>query len=80
MKFDYCIGNPPYQAENENDVSEIEIQNILAHYKRIGNDEEKYVDKLKTLLTKPRLKKYYDVIEYLIENKVWLEQESFYNV
>lgn len=33
-----------YQAEGENDVSEVEIQNILAHYKRIGKDEKKYVE------------------------------------
>ena len=33
-----------YQAESENDVSEIEIQNILAHYKRLGKNEEKYVE------------------------------------
>ena len=33
-----------YQAENENDVSEMEIQNILAHYKRLGKDEDRYVD------------------------------------
>ena len=33
-----------YQAESENDVSEVEIQNILAHYKRLGKDEKKYVD------------------------------------
>lgn len=33
-----------YQSENENDVSEVEIQNILAHYKRIGKDEKKYVE------------------------------------
>ncbi len=33
-----------YQAENENDVSEVEIQNILAHYKRLGKDENKYVE------------------------------------
>ena len=33
-----------YQAENENDVSEIEIQNILAHYKRLGKDEKRYID------------------------------------
>ena len=33
-----------YQAENENDVSELEIQNILAHYKRLGKDEKKYVE------------------------------------
>ena len=26
-----------YKPENENDVSEVEIQNILAHYKRIKN-------------------------------------------
>ena len=33
-----------YEKDDENDVSEVEIQNILAHYKRIGNDEEKYVE------------------------------------
>ena len=33
-----------YQAENENDVSEMEIQNILAHYKSLGKDEDRYVD------------------------------------
>lgn len=33
-----------YGKEDENDVSELEIQNILAHYKRIGNDEKKYVE------------------------------------
>ena len=33
-----------YRAENENDVSEMEIQNILAHYKSLGKDEERYVD------------------------------------
>ena len=33
-----------YQAENENDVSEMEIQNILAHYKRLGKNEDKYVE------------------------------------
>lgn len=33
-----------YQSESENDVSEIEIQNILAHYKRLGKDEKRYVD------------------------------------
>lgn len=33
-----------YQSENENDVSEIEIQNILAHYKRLGKNEDKYLE------------------------------------
>lgn len=33
-----------YEKEDENDVSELEIQNILSHYKRIGNDETKYVE------------------------------------
>lgn len=33
-----------YQSESENDVNEIEIQNILAHYKRLGKDEKRYVD------------------------------------
>lgn len=33
-----------YQTENESDVSEIEIQNILAHYKRLGKNTDRYVD------------------------------------
>lgn len=32
-----------YQPENENDVSEVEIQNILTHYKKLGKDENAYV-------------------------------------
>ena len=33
-----------YGKEDENDVSESEIQNILAHYKKIGNNEAKFVE------------------------------------
>lgn len=33
-----------YKNESENDVSESEIQNILAHYKRLGKNEEKYIE------------------------------------
>ena len=33
-----------YKAENENDVSEMEIQNILAHYKSLGKNEDRYID------------------------------------
>lgn len=33
-----------YQPENENDVGEVEIQNILVHYKRLGKNENAYVE------------------------------------
>ena len=33
-----------YQSETEDTVSEVELQNILAHYKRLGKDEERYVE------------------------------------
>ena len=33
-----------YQSENEDNVSEVEIKNILAHYKRLGKDEDRYVE------------------------------------
>ena len=33
-----------YAPENENEVSEVEIQNILNYYKKIGRNEEKYVE------------------------------------
>ncbi len=38
------VENVNYQSENENDVSEMEIQNILAHYKRLGKNEDRYID------------------------------------
>lgn len=43
-------------------------------------DDEKYTKKLKSLLKKPRLKPYYEVINYMIDHHIWLEQESFYNI
>ena len=36
--------NVSYKAENEDDVSEVEIQNILAHFKRLGKDESRYLE------------------------------------
>ena len=33
-----------YAPESESDVSEVEIQNILAHYKKLGNNEEQFVE------------------------------------
>ncbi len=33
-----------YKVENEGDVSELEIQNILNHYKKLGNNEQRYVE------------------------------------
>lgn len=33
-----------YQEENEDTVSETEIQNIRAHYKKLGKNEDAYVD------------------------------------
>jgi len=33
-----------YKTENENDVSEEEIQSIINHYKKLGKNENKFVD------------------------------------
>ena len=40
-----------YEKEDENDVSELEIQNILAHYKRLGNDVNRYVESFDSIAT-----------------------------
>ena len=39
-----------YKAETEEDVSELEIQNILTHYKRLGKNEEKYVESFNSIM------------------------------
>lgn len=33
-----------YKSESEENVSEVEINNILNHYKRLGKDEDRYVE------------------------------------
>ncbi len=33
-----------YQSENDETVSEVEIQNILMHYKKLGKDENAYIE------------------------------------
>ena len=38
-----------YQSENEDTVSEVEIQNIRAHYKKLGKDEDRYVDSFNSI-------------------------------
>ena len=40
-----------YQDESENNVSEAEIQNILEHYRRIGKNEDKYLDSFNNIIT-----------------------------
>ena len=40
-----------YKPENEADVSETEIQNILTHYKRLGRNEERYVESFDSIAT-----------------------------
>lgn len=52
------------------------VKNIK--YTQSFNDD-KYIEKLKTLLEKPLLKEFTNVIQFMIDNSVWLEQESFYN-
>ena len=40
-----------YKSENENDVSEMEIQNILTHYKSLGKNEERYIESFNNIAT-----------------------------
>lgn len=38
-----------YQEENEDTVSEVEIQNIRAHYKKLGKNEDAYIDSFNSI-------------------------------
>lgn len=43
------ISDIDYKSENENNVSEVEIQNILTHYKRLGKNEDKYIESFNSI-------------------------------
>ena len=69
--------NIGYQAEDENNVSEAEVQNILAHYKRLGKDEDKYVDSFNNIVSQYTDKQLKIIIRYLPLNvKAVLEERS----
>ena len=69
--------NVNYQAENENSVSEAEVQNILAHYKRLGRNEDKYVDSFNNIISQYTDVQLKIIIKYLPMNvKAVLETKS----
>ena len=66
-----------YQSEDENSVSESEVQNILAHYKRLGKNEDKYVDSFNNIVSQYTDAQLRIIIKYLpLHVKAVLEEQS----
>ena len=64
-------------AEGVNDVSEVEIQNILAHYKRLGKNEEKYIESFDNIASQYNDIQLKIICKYLpINVKAVLEERS----
>ena len=69
-----------YQSESENTVSEMEVQNIVAHYKRLekfGKNEDKYLDSFNNIVSQYNDEQLKIIIKYLpISVKAVLEEKS----
>lgn len=66
-----------YQSESESDVSEVEIQNILNHYKKLGKNEERYVDSFNNIAAQYTDAQLRIIVKFLPLNvKAVLESES----
>ncbi|MGN1301829.1 MAG: hypothetical protein ACI4U9_04850 [Clostridia bacterium] len=66
-----------YQTDDENGVSESEVQNILAHYKRLGKNEDKYVDSFNNIVSQYTDAQLKIIIKCLpLHVKAVLEQKS----
>ena len=66
-----------YQSESENNVSETEVQNILAHYKRLGKNEDKYVESFNNIVSQYNDAQLKIIIRYLpLGVKAVLEERS----
>ena len=66
-----------YQPESENNVSEVEIQNILEHYRRLGKNEDKYVDSFNNIVSQYNDIQLKIIIRYLpLGVKAVLEERS----
>ncbi|MBQ9298460.1 MAG: hypothetical protein IJ223_05500 [Clostridia bacterium] len=66
-----------YQAENEENVNEVEIQNIITHYKKLGKNEDRYVDSFNNIASQYTDQQLKVIIKFLPLNvKAVLEAES----
>ena len=69
--------NVNYQTESEDSVSETEVQNILAHYARLGKNEDKYADSFDRIAAQYTDNQLRIIIKYLpIKVKAVLESNS----
>ena len=69
--------NVNYQVQSDDSVSETEVQNILAHYKRLGKNEDKYVDSFNNIVSQYTDAQLKIIIRYLpMGVKAVLEEKS----
>ena len=75
----YKIGSDEvnYEPGNESEVSENEIKNILSHYKKLGNNEKKYVESFDSIASQYNDTQLRIIIKFLPNNvKNVLEKKS----
>lgn len=66
-----------YRPEKADDVSEEEMQNILSYFKKLGKNEQKYVDGFKNLVSQYNEKQLKIIIAILPQNvKMILDENS----
>ena len=66
-----------YQAESEENVNEVEIQNIITHYKKLGKNVDRYVDSFNNIASQYTDQQLKVIIRFLPLNvKAVLEAES----
>lgn len=75
--YEIPISDLSGQDDSENNVSEAEVENILAHYKRLGKNEDKYVDSFNNIISQYTDIQLKIIIKYLpIHVKAVLEERS----
>jgi len=66
-----------YKTEDENTVSEQEIQNIRAHYSRLGKNEEKYIESFENIVSQYNVEQLKIIVKFLsLDVRNVLEQRS----
>ena len=76
-KIYYRIEQGEYEREDDKNVSEVEIQNILTHYRKLGKNESKYVDSFNSIAEQYSDEQLKIIIKFLpMEVKAVLEAES----